>query len=212
MVWPIPEFEISVPFTDITITDEGVEYSSPIGTVSTTYSGDIDLPYGGSTTVTEVVSQADLSDVTAPILDITDDWFQGAVEGAGALGQAHAQGQAQQIDLSDLVSGIENPFSGWFSDPTTSPLTPYAEAYVDWYQTGTPTERAVDVLTDWGSGTGQEIEDIVTGGLETVPAIIEAGGTAGATILEPIAQPTGEFLESLILPATILGGAYILLK
>ena len=98
MSWPIPEFEISVPFTNVTITDEGVEYSSPIGTVSTTYSGDIDLPYGQSTTVAEVVSEADLSDVTAPIVDITDDWFQGAIEGAGELAQTHAQAQAQQTE------------------------------------------------------------------------------------------------------------------
>jgi hypothetical protein len=201
-------FDFAIPFTPYTLTESGIEVDSPVGTVTVDYTGGIDLPYGQETTVAEVLSEAEPEDFIAPILDVTDDWYESAVSGAGALAQAHAQGQAEQVDLGDLVGSI---WDTW-SDPATSPITPYAEAYVDWYQTGTPVERALDQITDWGSGTGQEIEDIVTGGLETVPAIVEAGGTAGATILKPLAEPTGDFLESLILPATILGGAYILLK
>jgi hypothetical protein len=207
----IPDFSITIPFTDVTITESGIDVGTPVGTVTTDYTGEISLPYGQTTTVGEILSEAEPSDFTQPILDVTDDWYESAVAGAGSVAQLHAEGQAQQVDLGDLVSSLSSGWD-WISDPSTSPLTPYAEAYVGWYEEGSPLERTVDQITEWGSGTGQEIEDIITGGLETVPAIVEAGGTAGATILEPLAKPTGDFLESLILPATLLGGAYILLK
>jgi hypothetical protein len=207
----IPDFSLTIPFTDVTITESGVEVGTPVGTVTTDYTGQINLPYGQTTTVGEILSEAEPSDFVAPFSDlaetVTGDLSDLATTPYTGTG-------SQSIDLSgigDIVESV-NPFTGWFSDPSTSPLTPYAEAYVDWYQTGTPVERAVDVIFEAGSGTGQEIEDIITGGLEQVPPIVESLGTAGATIIEPIAEPTGDFLESLILPATLLGGAYILLK
>jgi len=80
-----------------------------------------------------------------------------------------------------------------------------AKKYVDWYEEQTPTERILEELTDIGTGTGQEIEDILTGS-------IAATGGAISGIIEPIAKPTGDFLESLILPAAAVAGLYIFLK
>jgi len=80
-----------------------------------------------------------------------------------------------------------------------------ATKYVEWYEEQTPTERILEELTDIGTGTGQEIEDILTGS-------IAATGGAISGIIEPIAKPTGDFLESLILPAAAVAGLYIFLK
>jgi len=80
-----------------------------------------------------------------------------------------------------------------------------AKKYVDWYEEQTPTERIIEEFTDIGTGTGQEIEDILTG-------TIAATGGAVSGIIEPLAKPTGEFLESLILPAAAVAGLYIFLK
>jgi len=224
MVWPIPSFEVDIPFTDITISDTGISLDTPVGPATIGYTGDIDLPYGQETTVAEIILQPDtpervvdvwlegLEDLGGTVTDIADPVIPDTAgqTAGGILGflWGGPVGAGVGVASAEWLGGV---YDVW-RDPDQSPLTPYAEAYVDWYEEGTPTERAVDVILEAGSGVGQEIEDIVTGSLETVPAIIEAGGTAGALLIEPLAEPTGEFLESLILPAVALGGLYILTK
>ena len=130
-------------------------------------------------------------------------------------------GGASVIAGSELIPAIKESFLEIVSPSSIQEsfrdiITPYAESYVDWYEEGTPVERAVDVVFEAGAGVGQEVEDIAVATAETVPAIIEAGGTAGATIigsvLDPITEPLGEGIEKLIVPAAIVGGAYLLLK
>jgi len=141
------------------------------------------------------------------ILDTGDDWLSGAIEGAAALATTQQQAQAEQVDIGDIVSDLFNIFS----DPDTSPLTPYAEAYVDWYEGDTTTAEFIsDPIGTTTAGTVDVITDIV--GTDIIVGSIEAAATPLAAVLDPITEPIGEGIEKLIVPAAILGGAYLLLK
>jgi len=141
------------------------------------------------------------------VLDTGDDWLSGAIEGAAALATTQQQAQAEQVDIGDIVSDLFNIFS----DPSTSPLTPYAEAYVDWYEGDTTTAEFIsDPIGTTTAGVVDVVTDIV--GTDIVVGSIEAAATPLAAILDPITEPIGEGIEKLIVPAAILGGAYLLLK
>ena len=88
-------------------------------------------------------------------------------------------------------------------------LTPYAEAYVDWYEEGTPVERGLDVAQEIGTGLAEETSNIITEGIEATAVPIAA---IGETIVEPLAAETGDVLESLAIPIALVGGAILLLK
>jgi len=110
----------------------------------------------------------------------------------------------------DWVTADTTPvFTGEVKDNWRDIITPYAEAYTDWYETATPVERAVDVAQEIGTGIATETTDLIT---ETIEATAVPIATIGETIVQPIAEETGDVLEGLILPAAIIGGAVLLLK
>jgi len=149
------------------------------------------------------------------------------------VGLAKAVDRAQDWVTADTTPAIEaeelaaiqdwaQPFIDWvtadepnpvFSEEQSSTidnwLTPYAEAYTEWYETATPVERVVDVAQEIGTGIATETTDLIT---ETIEATAVPIATIGETIVQPIAEETGDVLEGLILPAAIIGGAVLLLK
>ena len=96
--------------------------------------------------------------------------------------------QQETTFLEDLAQGYVDFIEG---DSTT------AEFLTD--PIGTTTGGTVGVVTDV-LGT-----DVITGG-------ITAAGGAVSDVLEPITEPLGEGIGQLVLPAAIIGGAYLLLK
>jgi len=145
--------------------------------------------------------------VVSPAVSTGDVWLSEAIEGAEALATTQQQAQAEQVDIGDIVSDLFNVFS----NPETSPLTPYAEAYVDWYEGDTTTAEFIsDPIGTTTAGVVDVITDVV--GTDIVVGSIEAAATPLAAVLDPITEPIGEGIEKLIVPAAILGGAYLLLK
>jgi len=145
----------------------------------------------------------------AAVETITDDW---ATKTSGFI----ADSPTYVSDALDFAAASEGgstvklavpsfDFSQWARDMAT----PYAKAYVDWYETATPVERAVDVAQEIGTGIATETTDLIT---ETIEATAVPIATIGETIVQPIAEETGDVLEGLILPAAIIGGAVLLLK
>jgi len=133
-------------------------------------------------------------ETAAKILDIGDDWLAEAIAATGGVGLTYPT--TFKTESADVPSIVRDLF------------TPFAESYVGWYEAGTPVERAIDLGLDIGSGIGQELEDVLTGTIEATAVPIAAAGQ----VLDPFAEAGGEFLEELIVPAAILGGAYLLLK
>ncbi len=86
-----------------------------------------------------------------------------------------------------------------------------AQAYVDFIEgDSTTAEFLTDPIGVTTEGTIGVVTDVI--GTDVVTGSITAAGGAAAQILDPIAQPVGEGLGKLIVPAAILGGAYLLLK
>jgi len=143
------------------------------------------------------------------VLDTGDDWLSAAIANVGDVGLTYPTTfkTSGGIDIGSIVSDLFNVFS----NPETSPLTPYAEAYVDWYEGDTTTAEFIsDPIGTTTAGVVDVITDIV--GTDIVVGSIEAAATPLAAILDPITEPIGEGIEKLIVPAAILGGAYLLLK
>ena len=88
-------------------------------------------------------------------------------------------------------------------------ITPYAEAYTDWYEEATPTERIVDTAAEIGTGLATETTDLIT---ETIEATAVPIATIGETIVQPIASEGGDVLKDLAIPIALVGGAILLLK
>jgi len=143
------------------------------------------------------------------VLDTGDDWLSAAIADVGDVGLTYPTTfkTSGGIDIGDIVSDLFNIFS----DPSTSPLTPYAEAYVDWYEGDTTTAEFIsDPIGTTTAGVVDVVTDIV--GTDIVVGSIEAAAKPLAAVLDPITEPIGEGIEKLIVPAAILGGAYLLLK
>ena len=86
-----------------------------------------------------------------------------------------------------------------------------AQEYVDFIEgDSTTAEFLTDPIGVTTEGTVGVVTDVV--GTDVITGSITAAGGAAAQILDPITQPVGESLEKLIVPAAILGGAYLLLK
>ena len=86
-----------------------------------------------------------------------------------------------------------------------------AQGYVDWYEGDTATaELVTDPIDLVVGGTADVITDII--GTDIVTGSITAAGGVVTGVLDPITEPIGEGIEKLIVPAAILGGAYLLLK
>jgi len=210
------DFNFQIPFTPITIGTSGVSVSvagAPT-TVTATTSG-VTTGYGTTQDWSEVVTAesvataiVDVAESTAEtVLSTGDVWLSSAIEGSAELAAAHQQAEAEQVDIGDIVSDLFNVFS----NPETSPLTPYAEAYVDWYEGDTTTAEFIsDPIGTTTGGVVDVITDVI--GTDIVVGSIEAAATPLAAVLDPITEPIGEGIEKLIVPAAIVGGAYLLLK
>jgi hypothetical protein len=203
-------FNFQIPFTPITIGTSGIQVTGlPVVGTATIGTSGIETGYGTTTEWSEVIAEtpAVVSEAAHSVLDTGDDWLQGAIAGAGELAAAHQEAEAQQVDIGDIVSDLFNAFS----NPETSPLTPYAEAYVDWYEGDTTTAEFIsDPIGTTTAGVVDVITDVV--GTDIVVGSIEAAATPLAAVLDPITEPIGEGIEKLIVPAAIVGGAYLLLK
>ena len=82
-----------------------------------------------------------------------------------------------------------------------------AQAYVDFVEGDSGTADFItDPIGTVGGGTVDLITDVV--GTDVITGSIGAVGD----VIAPITEPVGENLGKLILPAAIVGGAYLLLK
>jgi len=160
--------------------------------------------YGGS----EVVPLAAIGDIPIDVqpfgIQQEPVWTYGAQTYTGIEDIEAAKAKLRLATIYQQVGGATGEFDPTFGE-TAGVWETGAKAYTEWYQEATPSERIGEFLIDVGTGTGQEIEDILTG-------TIAATGGAVSGIIEPLAKPTGEFLESLILPAAAVAGLYIFLK
>jgi len=156
-----------------------------------------------------------VAEAVAPIVPVATAAVSATA--AATQGAYYDVGLAQAIEdapqaieaAQDWVTAEPTPL---FSEEQLTPfdwITPYAEAYVDWYEAGTPVERALDVAQEIGTGIATETTDLIT---ETIEATAIPIAAVGETIVQPLAEETGDVLEGLILPAAIIGGAVLLLK
>jgi len=160
--------------------------------------------YGGS----ELVPEAAIGDIPIDVQPFTyqhpPTWTYGQQTYTGIEEIEAAKAKLRLATIYQTVGGATGEFDPTFGE-TAGVWETGAKQYTEWYQEATPSERIGEFLIDVGTGTGQEIEDILVGSI---------GATGGAIsgIIEPLAKPTGEFLESLILPAAAVAGLYIFLK
>jgi len=174
-----------------------------------------------------------VAEAVAPIVPVAT--AAAAATAAVTQGAYYDVGLAQAVDraqdwvtadtepvvIPDIISETIAKAQDWVTADTTPVFTesqsstiddwliPYAEAYTDWYEEATPTERIVDVAQEIGTGIATETTDLITESIEATAVPI---ATIGETIVQPIAEETGDVLEGLILPAAIIGGAVLLLK
>lgn len=93
----------------------------------------------------------------------------------------------------------------------TTFLEDLAQTYVDFYEGDSTTAALVtDPVGTVTGGTVDVITDII--GTDVITGSISAVTDPLFSTLDPIAEPIGEGIEKLIVPAAILGGAYLLLK
>jgi len=131
------------------------------------------------------------------VLDTGDDWLSAAIAAAGDVGLTYPTTfKTSDADVAAVVRDL---------------FTPFAESYVGWYEGDTGTaEFFRDPIGTTTGGVVDVVTDIV--GTDIVVGSIEASAAPLAAILDPITEPLGEGIEKLIVPAAILGGAYLLLK
>jgi len=114
------------------------------------------------------------------------------------------QYEANQQALRDYESALAE-------QQETTFLEDLAQTYVDFYEGDTTTaEFITDPLGVATEGTIGVVTDII--GTDIITGSITAAGGVATDILDPITEPLGEGIEKLIVPAAILGGAYLLLK
>jgi len=93
----------------------------------------------------------------------------------------------------------------------TTFLEDIAQTYVDFYEgESTTAELLTDPVGTVTGGTIGLVTDVI--GTDVITGSITAAGGVVTDILDPITEPLGEGIEKLIVPAAILGGAYLLLK
>ena len=115
-----------------------------------------------------------------------------------------AQYEANQQSLRDYNLALAQ-------QQETTFLEDLAQTYVDFYEGDTATaELVTDPIDLVVGGTADVITDII--GTDIVTGSITAAGGVVTGVLDPITEPIGEGIEKLIVPAAILGGAYLLLK
>jgi len=65
------------------------------------------------------------------------------------------------------------------------------------------------VAQEIGTGIATETTDLIT---ETIEATAVPITAIGETVVQPLAEETGDVLESLAIPIALVGGALLLLK
>ena len=174
-----------------------------------------------------------VAEAVAPIVPVAT--AAAAATAAVTQGAYYDVGLAQAVDraqdwvtadtepvvIPDIISETIAKAQDWVTADTTPVftesqsstiddwLTPYAEAYVNWYEEATPTERIVDTAAEIGTGLATETTDLIT---ETIEATAVPIATIGETIVQPIASEGGDVLKDLAIPIALVGGAILLLK
>jgi len=139
---------------------------------------------------------------------------EAAAVAAAAAAAAAAQQAAEEAELAAFLSNQEQ--ARWAEEQIaaqndTTFLEDLAQEYVDFIEgDSTTAEFLTDPIGVTTEGTIGVVTDVI--GTDVITGSITAAGGAAAQILDPIAQPLGESAGKLLLPAVILGGAYLLLK
>jgi len=136
-----------------------------------------------------------------------------AAAAAAEAAAAAAQQAAGEAELAAFLSNQEQ--AQWAEEQIAAQdqgiWGDLAEGYVEFFEGDSATAQLltdpVDVIL---GGTADVVTDVL--GTDVITGSITAAGGAAAQILDPIAKPVGEGLGKLVVPAVILGGAYLLLK
>lgn len=141
------------------------------------------------------------------------DWGPDAAESAAIIAAAEAQRaeekrlrqyEANQANLAAYEAAVAKQNETTF-------LEDLAQSYVDFYEgDSTTAELLTDPVEFVAGGTADIVTDVL--GTDVITGSIEAAGSATAQVLDPITEPLGEELGKYVLPAVIIGGAYLLLK
>jgi len=156
-----------------------------------------------------VASGLGVEDVNLITQQLTGAQAQREAAAAAAALQA-----AEEAELAAFLSNQEQ--ARWAEEQIaaqndTTFLEDLAQEYVDFIEgDSTTAEFLTDPIGVTTEGTIGVVTDVI--GTDVITGSITAAGGAAAQILDPIAQPVGEGLGKLIVPAAILGGAYLLLK
>ncbi len=137
-----------------------------------------------------------------------------AAAAAAEAAAAAAQQAAGEAELAAFLSNQEQ--ARWAEEQIaaqneTTFTEDLAQAYVDFIEgDSTTAEFLTDPIGVTSEGTIGVVTDII--GTDVITGSIRATGDATAQILEPITEPLGESAGKYLVPAAILGGAYLLLK
>ena len=135
-------------------------------------------------------------------------------EAAAVAAAAAALQAAEEAELAAFLSNQEQ--ARWAEEQIaaqndTTFLEDLAQEYVDFIEgDSTTAEFLTDPIGVTTEGTIGVVTDVI--GTDVITGSITAAGGAAATILDPITQPLGQSAGKLLVPAVILGGAYLLLK
>ncbi len=141
------------------------------------------------------------------------DWGPSPEESAAIIAEADAI-RAEEERLRQFLANQEQ--ARWAEEQIaaqneTTFTEDLAQAYVDYIEgDSTTAEFLTDPIGVTTEGTIGVVTDVI--GTDVITGSITAAGGAAAQILDPIAKPVGEGLGKLVVPAAILGGAYLLLK
>ena len=141
------------------------------------------------------------------------DWGPSPEESAAIIAEADAI-RAEEERLRQFLANQEQ--ARWAEEQIakqneTTFTEDLAQAYVDYIEgDSTTAEFLTDPIGVTTEGTIGVVTDVI--GTDVITGSITAAGGAAAQILDPISQPVGEGLGKLVVPAAILGGAYLLLK
>ncbi len=131
-------------------------------------------------------------------------------DAAAAAAAAAAQQAAGEAELAQFLANQEQ--ARWAEEQIaaqneTTFTEDLAQAYVDFIEgDSTTAEFLTDPIGVTTEGTIGVVTDVV--GTDVITGSIGAVGD----VIAPITEPVGENLGKLIVPAAILGGAYLLLK
>jgi len=146
--------------------------------------------------------------VVTPLETITTADYGGSRTDSQKLSDTYkAYYAAQAAEVARLKRYEANQAQArWAEEQTQTTFTEdLAQTYIDFYEGDTTTAELltdpVAVLNPIGIIPDVLGTDIITGSI-----------TAAGDVLDPITKPLGEGLGNVVLPAVLIGGAYLLLK